>query len=117
MRISSLVLIGASGFACLSAAFAQTMPAAQPTQPSHAGDVAKPAGDTAAADLPDGPGKDRLIAVCATCHDPRIVMGQKHDQGEWSELIDQMIARGAQVSDADHEAIATYLAKNYPPKQ
>jgi cytochrome c5 len=105
MRISSLMVIGAAGLACLSAAFAQTMP--QPTQP---------AADSPAADLPDGPGKDRLIAVCATCHDPRIVMGQKHDQGEWSELIDQMIARGAQVSDADHEAIATYLAKNYPPK-
>jgi cytochrome c5 len=114
MRISSLMVIGAAGLACLSAAFAQTTP--QPTQPSHAGDVAKPAADSPAADLPDGPGKDRLIAVCATCHDPRIVMGQKHDQGEWSELIDQMIARGAQVSDADHEAIATYLAKNYPPK-
>jgi cytochrome c5 len=117
MRSTSLVLIGAASLACLSAAFAQTTPAAQPAQPSHAGDVAKPAGDSPAADLPEGPGKDRLIAVCGACHDPRVVMGQKHDQGEWSELIDQMIARGAQVSDADHEVIAAYLAKNYPPKQ
>lgn len=111
MRISSLVLIGAAATACLSGAFAQSsQPAAQ------APAATKPTADTPAADLPDGPGKDKLTTVCAACHDPRIVIGQHHSQDEWNELIDQMIARGAQVSDADHDTISAYLAKNYPPK-
>lgn len=110
MRLSIGMLIGAAAFAGLSGAIAQSQQPAQPTQPSHAGEVPA-AAKTAAAGLPDGPGKDKLLASCSSCHEPQIVIGQHHTLDEWKELIDQMIARGAQVSDADHEVIAAYLAK------
>lgn len=103
MRISSLIVICMIGASSPSAAIAQAQ--AQPAPQVAA---------TPATDLPDGPGKDRLLATCGSCHDPRIVIGQHHDLPGWQELIDQMIARGANVSDPDYAAISAYLAKNNP---
>ena len=61
--------------------------------------------------LPNRPGKDQVILSCSGCHQPDIVIGQKRDATAWRELVDQMIARGANVDEAKYEEIITYLAQ------
>jgi cytochrome c5 len=69
------------------------------------------AGADAAANLPDRPGKDQIVQSCSGCHQPDIVIGQKRDAAAWRDLVDQMIARGANVEEAKYEEIVTYLAQ------
>ena len=42
---------------------------------------------------------------------PGIVVGQKRDPAAWRELVDQMVARGAMVDEANYEKIIAYLTE------
>lgn len=66
-----------------------------------------------AQDLPDGDGKDVVVKACTSCHDADNFTSKKHTKAEWKEVVDTMIAYGAEISDANVEVITTYLAKNY----
>ncbi|HEV2200464.1 MAG TPA: cytochrome c [Bryobacteraceae bacterium] len=66
-----------------------------------------------AQDLPDGPGKDVVVKICTSCHDADNFTSKKHTKAEWKEVVDTMIAYGAEVSDDQVEVITTYLAKNF----
>ena len=66
-----------------------------------------------AQDLPDGEGKDATVKACTSCHDADNFTSKKHTKAEWKEVVDTMIAYGAEISDANVEVITTYLAKNY----
>lgn len=68
------------------------------------------ASTTPADNLPNRPGKDKLVAACGGCHQPDIVIGQQRDAEGWREVVDQMVARGATVQETDYEQIITYLA-------
>ncbi|MEI6419856.1 MAG: hypothetical protein WCO82_12375 [Sphingomonadales bacterium] len=70
-----------------------------------------PAADSPGANLPERPGKAAVIASCGNCHQPDIVLGQKRDAAAWRELVDQMVARGANVEEAKYEEIIAYLAQ------
>lgn len=85
------------------------VPAAVPTSPAAFMPVSVSANP--ADNLPDRPGKDQIIQACSGCHQPDIVIGQKRDPAAWRELVDQMIARGANVEEARYEEIITYLAQ------
>lgn len=65
--------------------------------------------------LPAGPGRELVGAKCATCHAIAIVVGQRRDRAAWEQSIDQMIGRGAEVNDAEYEAIAAYLGTHFAP--
>jgi cytochrome c5 len=65
--------------------------------------------------LPDGPGRELVGAKCATCHPVTIVVGQRRDRAAWEQTIDQMMGRGADISDAEYETIAAYLGTNFAP--
>lgn len=66
-----------------------------------------------AQDLPDGAGKDVVVKACTSCHDADNFTSKKHSKAEWKEVVDTMVAYGAEVSDEQSEIITTYLAKNY----
>ena len=66
-----------------------------------------------AQDLPDGEGKDVVIKSCTSCHDADNFTSKKHTKPEWKEVVDTMIAYGAEISDAQSDVITTYLAKNF----
>jgi hypothetical protein len=66
-----------------------------------------------AQDLPDGEGKDVVVKACTSCHDADNFTSKKHTKAEWKEVVDTMIAYGAEISDAQVDVITTYLAKNY----
>ncbi len=65
--------------------------------------------------LPDGPGKDVVERVCSACHGPEIVMGKRLTKDGWTQVVEDMIQRGAQGSDDDFAQIVDYLAANFSP--
>jgi mono/diheme cytochrome c family protein len=78
-----------------------------------AGLVASVAIAQAPASFPAGEGQAVVQANCAACHPPAIVASKRYDADKWAEVVDQMISKGAKVSDADYDVIVGYLAKNY----
>ena len=59
--------------------------------------------------LPEGPGKETLIRICAGCHGAEIVLGKRLDRDGWSQVVVNMIQRGAQGSDDEFADIVDYL--------
>lgn len=66
-----------------------------------------------AQNLPDGPGKDLFANVCSTCHGLEIATSQKKPRAGWQSTVDSMVAKGAEASKEQVEAIVNYLAKNF----
>lgn len=60
-----------------------------------------------------GEGQAQTATACAACHPATIVTGKRFSEEKWSEVVDQMIDKGAKVSDADYEVIVAYLARTY----
>jgi competence protein ComEA len=66
--------------------------------------------------LPDGPGRDVTVRVCAQCHSPEIAAQQKLDAQGWKDLVNQMANNGANATDAEFDTISKYLATSFPAK-
>jgi mono/diheme cytochrome c family protein len=52
---------------------------------------------------------------CGACHSAGAVTREKMDTAGWERTVNQMIQRGAQLSDAEKAALVQYLAANYGP--
>jgi competence protein ComEA len=65
--------------------------------------------------LPPGEGQAIVQQKCAGCHALKVVTGKKASRQQWSTIVDQMIARGADISDDDIDTLLDYLAKNFGP--
>jgi glucose dehydrogenase len=62
--------------------------------------------------LPVGGEKALVEKTCgAGCHSLEVVTSQRMNQAEWSAVIQNMVAHGAQASDAEVNVIVEYLAK------
>ncbi len=62
--------------------------------------------------LPAGGGKALVEKTCGTgCHSVEVVTSQRMNTKEWSDLVQNMVARGAQASDAEVKAIVDYLGR------
>jgi len=65
--------------------------------------------------LPPGEGQAIVQQKCAGCHALKVITGKKASRQQWSTIVDQMITRGADVSDDDIDTLLDYLAKNFGP--
>ena len=63
--------------------------------------------------LPDGPGKEQVLRVCSTCHEPAKATSVKLTREGWIETIDRMKAFGAGGSDEEFAAVLEYLATHF----
>jgi competence protein ComEA len=63
-----------------------------------------------AGELPPGPGRDTLVRVCSDCHGVDLFEGQRRTRDQWREVVNDMVARGANSTDDDTKAIVNYLA-------
>jgi competence protein ComEA len=63
--------------------------------------------------LPDGPGKDALVTVCVTCHEPNRVAAFRLTREGWEATVADMKWRGAKGTDEEFAAIVDYLAANF----
>jgi cytochrome c oxidase cbb3-type subunit III len=55
--------------------------------------------------------------ICGTCHSASMVLGRSSSREEWSEVIANMVARGAKGTSAEFGQVLDYLTANLGPKQ
>lgn len=67
--------------------------------------------------LPNAPGRDTVERICGACHSPTMVLGHGMTREQWSNTVQNMIARGAKGTPAEFNQVIDYLAKNLPPNQ
>ncbi|WP_114311927.1 c-type cytochrome [Thermus caldifontis] len=69
--------------------------------------------------LPEGPGKDLVLAKCQACHDIGFVARERLSRDRWDGVIDEMVLRGLKITPEERAAIldylATYLGTQPPP--
>ena len=91
--------------AALTAVGALALATAAPGQPAPTA----PAPDAAA-----DPGQALIQAKCTMCHDTGPILAEHHNAADWKDLVNQMVGRGASVTDAEADQIVAYLAKTQP---
>jgi competence protein ComEA len=64
--------------------------------------------------LPDGPGKAETQKICSTCHELARSVSLRQDRAGWESTVSKMVTLGAKATDADLQAVVTYLAANFP---
>jgi quinoprotein glucose dehydrogenase len=62
--------------------------------------------------LPPGGAKALVEKTCGTgCHSVEVVTSQRMKEAEWDAMVKNMVARGAQATDAEVKVIVEYLGK------
>ena len=54
--------------------------------------------------------------ACLTCHEDDLIESQRLSRAGWVREVEKMMRWGAQVADADKDALVSYLAARYPPR-
>ncbi|GAA6756053.1 c-type cytochrome [Thermus thalpophilus] len=71
--------------------------------------------------LPEGPGKELVLAKCQTCHDIGLVARERLSRERWDAILDEMALQGLKLTPEERSAIldylATYLGTTPPPPQ
>jgi competence protein ComEA len=67
----------------------------------------------ASAQLPDGPGKDTVVKVCGTCHEPNRAAAVRLTREGWEQTVSDMRWRGAKGTDEEFAAVIEYLVANF----
>jgi virginiamycin B lyase len=62
--------------------------------------------------LAEGAGRERVEALCTSCHRPRVITASSgYTREHWDELIATMVV----LNPDDESAVLDYLAEHYPP--
>jgi competence protein ComEA len=69
----------------------------------------------AAADLPEGAGKEVVVRQCGTCHDLVMATRKRMDKAGWDTEVDKMVLLGAKIPDDEVPVIIEYMAKFFNP--
>ncbi len=64
--------------------------------------------------LPDAPGKDITVKVCASCHAADTVASVRHTPEGWRDVIAKMVAAGAEGTEQELETVFQYLSTHFP---
>lgn len=64
---------------------------------------------------PAGPGLELIERSCISCHDIYMITTKRKTPEEWAEVMDLMMARGAEVTPDEMQIIEEYLSKNFSP--
>jgi len=64
-------------------------------------------------DLPEGPGKKEVLAICRDCHDLDTVTSENRTRDGWKKTIAKMGERGAEGTDEQFDAVIAYLTKSF----
>ncbi len=67
--------------------------------------------------LPKGPGMELVQTKCSACHPLALVVAKPKTQDQWEATMDQMVSRGAKLTDPEYDLISAYLTKNFGPKK
>jgi competence protein ComEA len=64
--------------------------------------------------MPDGPGKAETQKLCTQCHELARSVSLRQDRAGWGATVNKMVTLGAKASDADLQAVVTYLSTYFP---
>ncbi len=67
--------------------------------------------------LPDGAGKDLVMRTCVKCHNLKIITTKRASEEEWTRSVDNMVNRGAVLSDDEADEVIDYLSHNFKPAE
>ncbi|MGH9393768.1 MAG: PQQ-binding-like beta-propeller repeat protein, partial [Terriglobales bacterium] len=81
--------------------------------PPLAAAPAVPVAAASGSELAAGEGRALVQQVCTACHAITTVTGARFDQAGWTATVKDMVGRGAQLSDTQVAAVASYLAQHY----
>jgi mono/diheme cytochrome c family protein len=65
--------------------------------------------------LPPGEGRELVVRACGACHSLDAVTRAHLSARQWQARLDEMLARGAKLSDAEYDVVADYLTRNFGP--
>ena len=65
--------------------------------------------------LPPGEGRDLVAVVCSQCHYLGTIAKIRDGAAGWRVYVDNMVLRGAQLSEPEIETVVNYLATNLGP--
>jgi mono/diheme cytochrome c family protein len=65
--------------------------------------------------LPPAPGRAETLKACGGCHGVDSFLYIRRNQGEWETTIQNMINFGMTISDADYDAVLSYLTVYFGP--
>jgi competence protein ComEA len=63
--------------------------------------------------LPGGPAKKTVAAVCGACHDVDTAVGERRTKAGWQATVDAMVKRGARATDEEINTVIEYLARYF----
>jgi putative heme-binding domain-containing protein len=63
--------------------------------------------------LPAGNGKADFQRICSGCHSLDRATSQRMSRTEWTTVVNDMVARGAQGSSAELDNVVSYLSANF----
>jgi competence ComEA-like helix-hairpin-helix protein len=69
-----------------------------------------------AQDLPGGKGKDLVEDKCSSCHGLDLLLAEHDSKAQWSQIVNEMVSRGATGSAEELATIVDYLAANFGPE-
>ena len=65
--------------------------------------------------FPEGPAKEYVERICLQCHQASMLLDQHRTEDDWKRTVARMAQkRGASASAEQFDAIAAYMAKNFP---
>jgi hypothetical protein len=70
---------------------------------------------TLAKPLPPGPMQAKVKAACTQCHNTGRITEQRLTREQWIKELKKMDGLGANIPQADRNAILNYLARNFGP--
>ena len=65
--------------------------------------------------LPPGEGRDLVAVACSQCHYLGTIAKIRDGAAGWRVYVDNMVLRGAQLSEPEIETVVDYLATNLGP--
>jgi hypothetical protein len=68
-------------------------------------------------EFPPGPMHDFVAKTCTQCHPAAQITVQRKSRAGWHDTVDQMVANGAAVSDAQFDKVVDYLAASFPDRK
>jgi glucose dehydrogenase len=90
-----------------------SQPSSSPAPPPPSPKVS---GSPTTADLPEGPGKATVIALCTNCHGSNNFSTLRMSRSGWEAEVADMKDKGAAGTDDDFKRVVDYLAKNFPSR-
>ena len=93
-----------------------TLPAPAPVAASAPAAAPAPAAAGQPAALPAGPGRDVVEQVCSQCHSLDTVTSVHQSQDAWTATVNDMVGRGAQLTNAQIGEVAAYLGQHFGPR-